>query len=261
MARILIPEDYGIMGMIAIIIALATALSQGGFADALIQRKEAKDIDFNTAFVFNILVAIILYLSIFLCSRHISNFYNEPRLIKVTKVVSINILFSAFTVVQRTRKQKMLDFKTISIINFLSFLVSGITGISFAIYGFGYWSLIFQALMENTMKLAGFWIFTSWYPKFRFNYSVFKNMFSFGSKLLMISVTNKIFNNIIHVLIGKYYTAKELGFFYNGKKFQEIPVSTITTIVQTVLFPALSSINDNKVKLKKGYRLSIQFYQ
>lgn len=258
LARILLPSDYGIIGMLAIFIAISQTFVDSGFSSALIQKKDRTELDYSTAFYFNIGVGLFFYFVLFFGSQSIADFYNEPILNKITKVVGVNVFITSLAVVQRAKLTIKLDFKTQAKASSLSILLGGGVGIYMALNDYGVWSLVFQLLIQNGMNTLFLWYFSKWLPKIEFSYKSFKDLFLFGSKLLGAGLLDTIFKNIYLIVIGKLFNSSELGYYTRAKQFRELPSQNLTTVIQRVSFPVLSSIQDDKEKLFNAYRKFIR---
>lgn len=258
LARLLMPEDYGLLGMLLVFISIAQVFVDGGFSAALIRRKDVSDQDYSTVFWFNLGVALICYLIIFTASPFIAGFYDEPLLAALAKVVGLNIIINAFGMIQKTLLTKKLDFKTQARINITSIIISGIIGIIAAWRGYGVWALVIQNISKNLFVNAGFWLQSSWRPKRVFSQSAFHELFGFGSKLLLSSLINAVSENLYAIIIGKLYNAKSLGFYTRANQFQKLPVSSIYGAIGVVSYPVLAELKDEPVKLREAYRSMIR---
>jgi len=254
LARILLPSDYGLIGMLTIFLAISQTFVDSGFSSALIQKKDRNNIDYSTAFYFNICIGLLFYLVLFFSAPLIAGFYNTPELDSLTKVIGINVFITSLAVVQRAKLTIKLDFKTQAKASLISVIVAGVIGILMAYKGFGVWSLVVQSLVRNGLNTLLLWFFSKWIPKAIFSKDSFINLFSFGSKLLGAGLLNTIFQNIYLLVIGKLFSASELGFYTRAQQFQKMPSQNITGIIQRVTFPVLSAIQDNDEKLIKAYR-------
>lgn len=257
-ARILTPADYGLIAMLAIFIAVARSFVDSGFGSALIQKQKTTQIDFSTIFYFNIAVSILFYFILFFTAPLIAKFYNQPILIPITRVMSLNIVISSFGLIQNTILTKNINFKTLTKISMLSIVVSGAIGIFMAYKGFGVWALVFQILSSNFIRTFSLWLFNKWRPILAFSLNSLKSLFSYGSKLLASGLLNQIFENIYKLVIGRYYSPFELGFYSQAKRIQELPVRNSLSILQRVTFPVYSTIQNENVRLKKVYRKTIK---
>ncbi|MFR9542710.1 MAG: lipopolysaccharide biosynthesis protein [Rikenellaceae bacterium] len=253
-ARVLMPSDYGVIGMLAIFLAIAQSILDSGFANALIQKKERTNVDYCTVFYFNIAVSLLLYAVFFISAPYIAEFYNMPILESVARVVSLSMIINGLTIVQTAKLTIDLNFKLQSIISITSTLASGGVGIALAYSGYGVWALVFQGLASSTMRMLLLWSFSRWKPILTFSYSSFKQLFSFGSKLLCSGLINTIYNNIYTLIIGKFFSAANVGLYNRGNQFVSLPTDTITQTVLKVNYPILSNLQDDDEKLVATYR-------
>lgn len=259
LARILLPSDYGMIGMLAIFIGISQSLTNAGFSHALIQKKDPSNDDYSTVFYFNIAISIVIYSTLYLSAPSIAEFYNTPLLSDLTKVVGLNIIINSFSIVQTTKLSKILDFKAQAKASLSSVIISGLIGIYLAYQGYGVWSLVAQSLVRNIINTAMLWIVTRWVPAIIFSKNSLKVLFRFGSRLLYASLLSTVFDNLYTLVIGKIYRADELGFYTRANQFQQLPSQNITSIIQRVTFPVLSSIQDDDDRLLVSYRKIIRF--
>lgn len=258
LARILSPEDYGLIGMIMIFLAISITFTDSGFSKALIQKKDRDEKDFSTVFYFNLIVAVGFYFVLFVTSPFIAQFYNEPILTSLIRVISLIIIINSLTVVQRSKLTINIDFKTQTKASLLSIILSGIFGIYLAYSGYGVWSLVIQAVLRALINVIVLWYYSKWIPRDGFHYNRFKTLFSFGSKLLLARLLETVYNNIYLIVIGKLFSTAELGYYTRAKQLKDFPSANITSILQKVTFPLLSGIQDDDVRLKENYRLIIK---
>lgn len=258
LARLLMPSDYGLIGMLAIFLAISQTFIDSGFSSALIQKKDRTDIDFSTVFFFNIAIGLLFYLLLFFSAPLIANFYKSPQLVILTKFIGFNIVISSLSVVQRAKLSIALDFKTQAQASLISVFLGGLLGITLAYKGFGVWALVMQALMRNSLNTILLWKLSKWVPKGGFSKDSFKTLFSFGSKLLAGGLLNTIYNNIYLIIIGKLFSASQLGFYTRAQQFQRLPAENITGTLQRVTFPVLSSLQNDNTKLINAYRKLIK---
>lgn len=253
-ARLLFPSDYGLIGMLAIFLAIPEVLTNSGFGAALIQKKSADENDFSTVFYFNIFVGFVLYFILYLSAPLIANFFDEPRLVQLSRVLGLTFIINSFAIIQRTILTKKLDFKTQTKISVSSILPSGVIGILFAYYGYGVWAIVFQSLSRQFLATLFFWFYSRWRPKLVFSFQSLKSLFAFGSNLLVAGLLNTAFERVSSIVIGKFYNAESLGYFTRAKQFATLPANIISSVIGRIAFPIFSSIqNDNKLLLK-GYR-------
>lgn len=257
-ARLLSPSDYGVIGMLAIFIAIAQSVVDGGFSSALIQRNYVSNTDYSTIFYFNIIVAVVMYLVLYFSAEAIADFYNEPRLILLSKVLGFSFVINSFALIQRTILTRELDFKTQMKISVISVIISGFIGVYLAYSGHGVFALVFQVLSRSAINSILLWVFNSWKPTLVFSIDSFKSLFSFGSRLLLSGILDVIFNNLSILVIGKVFSTISLGFYTKAKELQTIPSSTLTSIIQKVSFPSFSKIQNDNEKLLRSFRKAQQ---
>lgn len=258
LARLLTPEEYGLIGIITIFIAVFNSIVDSGFSNALIRKNDAKDIDYNTVFFSNLVISIILFAVLFLCAPFISNFFIQPQLTPLLRVMGSIVIINAFAIIQRTIFVKKVDFKTQTKVSLISSISSGIVGISMAISGCGVWSLVGQQISRQFLHSLFLWIYSNWYPKLQFSFNSFKDLFNFGWKLLVSGLIDTVWREIYQVVIGKCYAPATLGQYTRAQQFASICSSNLTTVVQRVSFPVLSSMQDDKERLKSGYKRIIK---
>ena len=257
LARLLAPEQFGLIGMLAIFIAVANTLLDSGFGTALIQKKDATYIDECSMFYFNLLVGGLLTLALFLAAPLIADFYNQPILTGLTRVLSFGILIKAFDLIQTTRLTRSLDFKTQLIATLLGSGVSGVIGVVAAYLGLGVWSLAIQSIVDDILSTLALWIMCKWRPAFIFSMKSLREMFRFGSRMLLSGLIGTFFDNLYQAFIGKFFSAADLGQYTRAASMQGIVINTTSTTLGRVLFPALASIQDDLARLKRFYRKSM----
>jgi O-antigen/teichoic acid export membrane protein len=257
LARLLLPEEFGLIAMLMIFMAIAQSFINSGFGQALIQKQDATHIDECSIFYFNILVGFIAAGLLCLASQWIANFYNQPLLVPLTCALSLNMIINAFGLLQTTLLTKQIDFKTQLKVSAIATVISGTIGITMALNGFGVWSLVVQSLGSNLFRTILLWFFNSWRPSLVFSFDSLRDMFSFGSRLLASGLLDTIFRNIYLVVIGKLFPPASLGFYSRALRFQELPVSNISNIISRVTFPVFSSVQDDKPRLKRGVRKTL----
>jgi O-antigen/teichoic acid export membrane protein len=240
--------------MILIFTEVSTVFINGGFSAALIRKQNRTESDLSTVFYYNIAVSLFFYLVLFLSAPAIANFYNSPILTMVVRVVSLNMVIGAFGAIQSTILNIAIDFKTQTKITVITLIITGTIGISMAYNGYGVWALVFQGLASTVISTGLLWIFIGWKPKFVFSMHSFKELFGFGSKLMLSGLLDTVYKNIYQVVIGKKFTSAELGFFTRAKGLAQLPSSNITNIIQRVTFPVLSEMQDNITQLGTNYR-------
>jgi O-antigen/teichoic acid export membrane protein len=252
-ARTLSPDDYGLMGMIVIFISLGQALMQGGFSSALIQKKEATPSDLSTAFWFNVMAALTIWAILFFSAGAIADFFDRPILVNITRVASIGIILNSMSSVHVAILTRQLNFRRQTWLSLAGALISGITGLSLALSGFEVWALVFQTLAGNLIYMAGLWITSKWRPLFVFNRVSFMELFGFGYKVLLQGITDVVFTKAYFPLIGKLYTARDLGFYTNANRFYELFIRQSSISVTRVIYPAFSIVQDDRERFNKNY--------
>lgn len=258
LARLLTPEIFGLIGMLMIFIQLSQVLVRAGFNEALIQKKDTDEEDYSSVFWINLAVSILIYVILFLTAPFIADFYGQPVLTKLTRVLSLVFVINAFSYVQDARLQKEMSFKTLTIIHIPSTIIGGAVSIIMAIQGFGVWSLIALQLVTRVVYAIQIWFYAKWKLLFTFNTAKAKGLFSFGWKLMAAGMTKVIFDNIYLVVIGKFFPVSYVGYYYNAQKLVYAPAKTITQPLRKVTFSAFSYIQNENKKLKIGVKKATQ---
>ena len=254
LARLLSPSDYGVVGMVGIFFAIAQTFIDSGFGSALIRKNDCTDTDYSTAFYFNVLVGLVCCILLSFASPFIASFFNTPILKDLVKVMSLNMFISSFAIVHTARLTHSVDFKSQSIVNLLTAIIAGASGILMAYNGFGVWSLVFQHIISSIVRVVLLIVVTKWLPRFEFSKESFRYLFGFGSKILVSSLLHTIYSNLTTLLIGKFYTAKDLGFYTRGQTLAAFPSSNVNSIIQSVSYPVLAKIQDDDKHLIESYR-------
>jgi len=258
LARLLSPDEFGIIGMTAIFIAVSNSIVDSGLSSALIRKTDSSDIDFNTAFHTNIVLGIFLYIVLFSCATAISRFFNEPILVPVLKIMGIVLIINAFAIIQRTLLMKKVDFKTQTKISLIASIISGVFGIAMALGGLGVWSLVGQHIIKRLLNSFLLWSYNNWRPAMIFSMSSFKELFGFGSKLLLSGIIDTLYKQVFLIIIGKFYSTAQLGQYTRAEEFNTVFSSNLTAVVQRVSYPVLSKIQDESERLKEAYRQLIK---
>lgn len=254
LARLLMPDDFGTIGMLSIFIVLSETFIIGGFGQALIQKKNPTHIDYTTVFYWNLVASIVMYGLLFVFSPIISRFFEMPQLESVVRVYGLVLIISAFSIVQNNQLQKNLKFKVLSIRNITAASFGTVVSIIMALYGFGVWSLVVSHLVNATISVVLLWRLSSWRPTWEFSYQSFKELSSFGSLMAISSLVDQFYKEMQGLIIGKWYSAADLGHYSQAKKLENIPTSSLSQIVSQVTFPVFSKLQDNKVQLKASIR-------
>lgn len=257
-ARIIGPESYGLIAMLAIFMAVSQVFIDGGFSSALIQRKDRNESDFSTVFYINFGISLLIYLALFLAAPAIAQFFNEPLLTAITRVYSLNLIINSLVAVNKTKLTIEVDFKTQSKISFFSALLSGVVGLVMALTGWGVWSLVWQALSAAVFNVAFSFYYVRWIPRAGFSADSFRRLFSFGSKLLVATLISSLYSRIYDVVIGKKFSSTNLGLYSRADKFNQFASSNISGILSRVSFPVLSEIQDDDKRLLSVYKKYVQ---
>lgn len=252
LARLLDPADFGLIGMLAIFMAVARNVLDSGFGQALIQKKDATEVDTCSVFYFSIVVGVIATGLLYLVAPAIADFYGQPALTVLTRVMALNIIINSFALVPTTLLSRHIDFKTQTKISLVATSASGAVGVTLAFLGFGVWSLVIQQITVNGLKTILVWCLSTWRPSLRFSLKALRTMFTFGSRLLASGLLNTIFDNLYIVVIGRLFSPSQLGFYSRARTMQQMPTATFSEMVTRVIFPVFSAVQDDATKLKRG---------
>lgn len=258
LARILSPSEYGLIGLTAIFITVFNAIIDSGFSQAVIRKKDANNDDYNTMFITNMVLSVVMFFVLFLGARAIARFFERPELVSLTRVMGVVLIINALSITQNTVLTKRIDFKTKTKASLISALLSGIVGIVMAYMGFGVWALVGQQITKQLVNTICLWIFNKWWPNFRFSLQSFRYMWGFGWKLLASSLIDNIWNQLYQVVVGKFYTPATLGQYSRSKEYASLFSSHLNAIVGRVSFPVLAEMQDDKTRLKSVYRRIIK---
>ena len=254
LARFLTPSDFGLVGMLVVFTAIAHILVDSGFGTAIIREKEVSQLDYSSVFYLNVLIATVIYTILFLCSPLIAEFYHEPILEDICKVTFLVIPLLAFQLIQTAILQRNLQFKKLAIITFVSSVTSCFFAIIIAYYLRNVWALVFQNIMTYLFKTILLWIYGRWHPLLRFSWSPIRRYFKFSKNLLLSGLIGSIFNNINALLIGRFYTSADLGFYSQANRVTDIASHQMTGVIRSVSYPVLSMVNNEGGNLREGYR-------
>lgn len=257
LARLVSPEDYGVIALILVFIQIATVFIQSGFNTALIQKKESDDTDFSSIFYLSLFVALICYVILFFVAPFIAKFYNQEILTPVIRIISFTLFFGAINGVQNAYVAKTMQFKRFFYSSMGAVIGSGIVGVILAYMGYGVWALVAQQLINNVLTCLILWITVKWRPKLLFSIERVKVLFSFGWKLLCSGLLDTVFRNIYNLIVGKIYNGQTLGYFNRGQQFPQVIASNLDGSIQSVMLPTLSANNDNASEIKRITRRSI----
>ncbi|WP_214079178.1 lipopolysaccharide biosynthesis protein [Mesotoga sp.] len=253
LARLLLPEDYGLLGMIVIFTSISQMFIDSGMTAALIREKNPSEEDFSTVFYYNLGLAILLYFVLFISANVISGFFDEPQLVGIIRVVGINLIIGSFGLIQRTILVRKLDFKSQTKIEVLAGLIAGIIAILMAFLGFGVWSLVVQLLSKQLIISTLFILNNKWKPLLVFNFSSFKRLFGFGWKMLVTGLLATLYNNVYNIIIGRVYSSSQLGYYTKSIQLRDLAAHSITTSVEKVSYPLLSQLQNERNSFKNGF--------
>ncbi|NOI37739.1 lipopolysaccharide biosynthesis protein [Vibrio sp. 070316B] len=259
LANLLGPSAFGLVAILTIFIAIANVFVNAGFSQALIRKLDRNEVDFATTFYFSLIVSVVCYMLLYWAAPYISDFYQEPQLTSLTRYIAFVIIINAFSVIPKVKLSVDLNFKTQAKCSLASLLISGSLALYLAVNGFGVWALVMQQItlaLVNTLMLS---YIDPWWPKCRFSIDSFKELFGFGSKLLLSGLLDTIYTNIYGLIIGKYFSSAQLGVFNQADKLSSVPAMTLTGIIQKVTFPLLSNMQHDIKKLDRSYLLTLQF--
>ena len=254
LARMLDPSDFGIIAMITIFFAVAQSFVDSGFSNALVRKTDRREEDLSTCFYFNIGVGIMAYIVLFLIAPLVASFYNQPILSPIIRITGLGVVLNSLCVVQQALFTIKIDFKSQAKVTLSATIISGIVGVVLAYQGYGVWALVWQGVVMTSARMALLWLMSKWRPTTGFSKSSFNYLFGYGSKLLASGLLDTIYNNIYPIVIGKFYTPAQLGNYSRALSFAQLPSSNITSILQRVTFPVLSTIQDDIPRLQANYR-------
>lgn len=258
LARLLSPDEYGLIGICLIFNTVLNGIVDSGFSNALIRKKNVTNEDYNTMFFTNLVISIALYVLLFISSPLISVFFARHELTSLIRVTGLVLIFNALSITQITILTKKIDFKTKTKSSIISALLSGIIGISMAYMEFGVWALVWQMISKQLFYTLCLWMFNRWCPTLTLSRGSFRYMWGFGWKLLLSGLLNNIWNQLYQVVVGKFYTPATLGQYTRSKEYANIFSSNITLIVQRVSYPVLSEIQDDQMRMIAAYRKVIK---
>lgn len=257
LARLLSPEEYGLIGISLTFTIILNGVVDSGFSSSLIRKKDASNEDYNTMFITNMVVSLLMYIILYFTAPLVSIFFNREITLLV-RVLGLVLIINGLSLVQNTILTKKIDFKTKTKISLISAIVSGIVGILLALNGFGVWALVAQQLSRQILYTILLWIFNHWFPNFRFNLTSFKYMWGFGWKLLVSGLLENLWKELYQIVVGKFYSPATLGQYTRSRSYAQLFSSNITTIIQRVTYPVLSEVQDNRDRMVSAYRKVIK---
>lgn len=258
LARLLDPEVYGTIALVTVFITILNVFIDSGMANALIQKKDADDLDFSTVFYFNITVCTCLYLVMYLAAPSIAAFYGIPSLVPVVRVLSLTMIISGLKNVQQAYVSRTMQFKRFFFATLGGTISAAVVGIIMAYRGMGIWALVAQQLFNTTVDTLVLWITVRWRPKKMFSFERLKSLFSYGWRLLVSALLNTVYNNIRQLIIGKLYSSADLAYYNRGKQFPNLIITNINTSIDSVLLPTMSREQDDSGRVKGMTRRAIK---
>ena len=256
LARLLTPDDYGCIGMLAIFITISNTFVDGGFGSALIQKKEPTQVDYSTIFWWNLFLSIILYGVLLISAPAVSRFYNIPLLESVLQVQGVVLIINALNIVQTNQLRKSINFKRLATIHIVSHIIAATLAIVLAYMGWGVWALVAQQIVASSITSVMLWVINRWMPSLCFSVESFKQLFSFGGFILASNLINTFCNNVQGLLIGKFFSPAMLGYYTQAYKLENIASHSISGVVDQVSYPVLSKVQSDKIAMKNAiYRL------
>ena len=257
LARLLRPDEFGLIGMLALFISIGRMIADCGFGQALIQKQNATHVDESSVFYVSLVLGFLAAAALFFAAPLIASFYHQPQLVLLTRILALVIFINAFGVIQTNLLTKKMDFKTQLKVSAVSTLVAGVVAIVLAIRGFGVMSLAIQVVLGDGLRTILLWMAHRWRPAATFSLASVRQMFSFSSRLLASYFLNAIFQNINSLLIGRFFAAQALGFYTRAKNMQQVPADSLSSIVNRVSFPLFSVVQNDKAHLKRAVRKAL----
>jgi O-antigen/teichoic acid export membrane protein len=258
LARMLTPEEFGLVAMVMVFFSLSQNLISSGFAQALIREKKISEEDKSTTFYLNLILAIIMFAILWVTSPFIAAFFEQAKLIELIRFMSLTLFFFSVTIVQRAMFTQALKFKSMMYIEIASSVLTGIVAVVLAFMGYGVWALAVKFVAISFFNSIFFYVANPWYPKSFINTDSLKKLFSFGSNLMLSGLINTAFTNLYKIVIAKFFSAATLGFYAQAMNFRDMFSKHLINTLQKVTYPILSRTNDDQERLKQGYRKIIQ---
>ena len=258
LARMLGAAEYGLTGALAIFIALSQALTDSGFSAALVRKQTITEQDYNTVFYYNLLIAVVLYISGYFAAPAIAQFFSEPILVPVSRVLFIVFIFNALCLIQNAKMVKEINFQKVATINVCAIIISGIIALIMATKGYGVWALVAQITIQSFIKMIMQWVWGGWKPQAIFSWQSFRELFAFSSNILLANILNVLFLNIYSAIIGRLYSSRELGYYTQANKWSDMGVTTLYGIIQNSTYTLFSAIQSDPERLIRSYRKSMK---
>lgn len=258
LARLLSPEEYGLIAIVTIFTNILLGVVDSGFSNSLIRKLKVSDDDYNTLFFFNLAVSLVLFSLLFVGAPWIAKFFERPQLVALVRVMGVMLIVHSLTIVQSTILIRKIDFKTKTKASVIAAIASGVIGIGMAFFGFGVWSLVGQQLTRQAVYSGCLWFYNRWWPKLRFSFDSLRYMWGFGWKLLLSGMLNHIWAELKKVIVSKFYSPAILGQYSKAGEFSRFFSSNFTSIIERVTYPVLAQVQDNKTRMVSAYRRVIK---
>ncbi|MBO7292064.1 MAG: lipopolysaccharide biosynthesis protein [Bacteroidaceae bacterium] len=258
LARMLGAAEYGLTGALAIFIALSQSITDSGFSVALVRKQKISEADYNTVFYYNLFISILLYIIGYLGAPTIAQFFNEPVLIPISRVLFIVFIFNALCLIQNAKMVKEIDFRKVATINVCAIVISGVIALIMATNGYGVWALVAQITIQAFIKMVMQWVWGGWRPRAIFSWQSFKELFAFSSNILLANILNVLFLNIYSAIIGRLYSSRDLGYYSQANKWSDMGVTTLYGIIQNSTYTLFSAIQDDRERLLRSYRKTMK---
>ncbi len=258
LARLLTPADYGLIGLITVFISVSLVFARSGMGQALVQKKDANDEDFSTVFYYSTVFSVIIYIGLFFAAPFIASFYDEPVLTNIIRALGITVIIGAFNSVQQSKVQREMNFKKFFYATLVGTLLSAGIGIGMAYMGFGVWALVWQQISSQLINTVVLYFAVKWRPLWLFSFTKMKQLFGYSWKLLCSSLLDTVYSNIYSLIIGKFYSSADLGYYNRGKHFPMLIIENVNGSINSVMFPVLSKIQDDRERFKATVRRSIK---
>ncbi len=258
LSRILTPTDYGTVALLGVFMSISGVLVDSGFGSALVQKKDATELDFNSVFYLSIGVSFAFYAVLFLCAPAISRFYDTPELVWILRIVALQLVFHAINSVQGAELSRKMLFHLSFRISLISTIPSAIVGIPCAIWGYGPWALVFQGLTAGILGVVARWFIIAWRPRLMFSFKAVMSLYSFGWKLAADRLLDSAFSNVWGLVIGKFYSKADLAYVGKGKHLPSLLMDSINGTLGRVTFPVLVQYQDDKCKIREATRRIVQ---
>ncbi len=258
LARLLLPEQFGLIGMLTFFVAIGNSLIDSGLTSSLIRSTDLKDIDYSTVFFLNLAGSVFMYFILFISAPLIAVFYQQPELEGIARIYCLVFIINAFSTVQSTRLTKVMNFRPQILASTSSVIISGIFGVALAFHGYGVWSLVLMSIAQSIISSIMLWTLSGWRPSFDFDLNILKKHFSFGYKLTLSSLINTVYQNLYTLIIGKFFSASQLGYFTRANTLRQLPIRNISAALNRVTYPMFAEIQNDDIKLKAVYRKLMQ---